>query len=160
MLNFLPVKISHPVFAIYKPLHNRLANSLMVKLRTRFGLRLIPAQRVSRYMLGGKNPAVYLFLADQCPNIKDEQYHFNFLNQQTSFLPGMETLDLSTNAAVIYLHITQSAKGQYRVSCMPLMESAALAGEREITQKYIHLLTENIKEEPYSWLWSHKRWKK
>jgi KDO2-lipid IV(A) lauroyltransferase len=25
---------------------------------------------------------------------------------------------------------------------------------------YVDLLTENIKEEPYGWLWTHKRWKR
>jgi KDO2-lipid IV(A) lauroyltransferase len=29
-----------------------------------------------------------------------------------------------------------------------------------ITQKYVELLTENITEQPYGWLWTHRRWKK
>lgn len=161
MLNLLPRKVPYNIFAVYKPLHNKFANSLMLKLRTRFGLRLIPAQRVSRYMLSRPaSPAVYLFLADQCPNLTDEHYRFTFLNQETYFFPGMEKLARGTNAAVIYLHITQSTKGHYKVSFQQIIDKAASAKEGEITQKYLELLTENIKEEPYGWLWTHKRWKK
>lgn len=44
--------------------------------------------------------------------------------------------------------------------CVSLCKDIESTGEGQVTQKYIDLLTENIKEEPHGWLWSHKRWKR
>jgi len=160
-LNFLPYKVHHDVHAVYKPLSSRLANRLMIKLRSRFGMKLIRDKAVARYILSNNSsPAVYLFIADQCPKIKDEEYRFTLLNQETYFFSGMEKLARKSEAAVIYLHITQLTKGNYKVSCIPINAKAEHTKVGEITQKYVELLTENIKEEPYGWLWTHKRWKR
>ena len=35
-----------------------------------------------------------------------------------------------------------------------------LAAFTSPTNRYFTLLEENIKEEPYLWLWTHKRWKR
>jgi Kdo2-lipid IVA lauroyltransferase/acyltransferase len=160
MLNFLPHKIHNDVYAVYKPLSSNLANSLMVKIRSRFGMKLISDRTVARYMLSkSSSPSVYLFIADQCPRIKHEEYKFKLLNQETYMFSGMEKLARASNAAVIYLHITQVTKGNYKISCIPIHSKAGHTKEGEITQKYVELLTENIREEPYGWLWTHKRWK-
>ena len=160
MLNFLPYKIQHDVYAIYKPLSSGLANSLMIKIRSRFGMKLLPDKFAIRHILTQKSfPAVYLFIADQRPRIKDEEYKFKLLNQEAYVFSGMEKLARSTEAAVIYLHITQISRGNYKVCFIPINAKAQSTKKREITQKYVELLTENIKEEPYGWLWTHKRWK-
>jgi len=133
----------------------------MIKLRSRFGMKLIRDREVVRHILSkNSNPAVYLFLADQSPRIQEEKYRFTLLNQETYFFSGMEKLARTGRSAVVYLHITQVSKGNYKITCMPICSKAGSMKEGEITQKYIDLLTENIKEEPYGWLWTHKRWKR
>lgn len=161
MLNFIPHKLSYNVYAVYKPLSSRILNRLMVKLRTRFGMKLMPDRRVIRYILSKKlSPALYLFLADQRPAQKDEKYRFTLLHQDAYVFSGMEKLARKDRAAVVYLRITQVSKGHYNVACIPVCTDAGALTKGEITQKYIDLLTENIREEPYGWLWTHKRWKK
>lgn len=161
MLNVMPHKMRHEIYAVYKPLRSVTINRLMVKLRSRFGMKLMPGRAVIRHMLSkNARPAVYLFLADQCPNIREENYRFTLLNQETYVFSGMEKLARAGRTAVIYLHITQLSKGNYKIVCVPLCAKAEAMGDGEITQKYIDLLTENIREEPYGWLWTHKRWKR
>ena len=161
MLNFLPYKIRHEVYAVYKPLSSATLNRLMVKVRSRFGMKLIPDRAIIRHIISKKsNPAVYLFLADQCPHINEEKYRFTLLNQETYVFSGMEKLARTARTAVVYLHITQLSKGSYKVVCLPVCSNAESTSDGEITKKYIDLLTENINEEPYGWLWSHKRWKR
>ncbi|RZJ91355.1 MAG: lipid A biosynthesis acyltransferase [Chryseobacterium sp.] len=160
-LSFLPHKVHYDVHAVYKPLSSRLANCLMVKLRSRFGMKLVRDIAIARYILSkNSSPAVYLFIADQRPKIKEEEYKFTLLNQETYFFSGMEKLARTSRAAVIYLNITQLTKGNYKVKCIPINAKAESTKVGEITQKYVELLTENIKEEPYGWLWTHKRWKR
>src|SRR5690606_22692979 len=75
MLNFMPYKIRHEMYAVYKPLKSTTMNRLMIKLRSRFGMKLISDKAVIRHILSkNSSPAVYLFLADQCPSTKME-YH-------------------------------------------------------------------------------------
>lgn len=161
MLNFMPYKLHHDMYAVYKPLRSSIMNRLMIKLRSRFGMKLIPDKSVTRHIMTQKSPpAVYLFLSDQCPRIKDDKYKFELLNQETYLFSGMEKLARISRSAVIYLHITQLSKGNYKVTCIPVCSEAESTNEGEISQKYVDLLTENIKEEPYGWLWTHKRWKR
>lgn len=161
MLNFMPCKLRHDMYAVYKPLRSGIMDRLMTKFRSRFGMKLIPDESVIRYILTQKSsPAVYLFLADQCPRIKEEKYKFKFLNQETYVFSGMEKLARRSRSAVIYLHITQQSKGNYKVRCLPICSGAESMNEGEITRKYIAMLTENIQEEPYGWLWTHQRWKR
>jgi len=161
MLNFMPHKMPHDIYAVYKPLRSGIMNKLMIKLRSRFGLKLIPDKSVVRHLLSQKSfPAVYLFLADQCPSIKQDEYKFELLNQETYVFSGMEKLARTSRSAVVYLHIAQLSKGNYKITCIPICTEVESTNEREITQKYVDLLTENIKEEPYGWLWTHKRWKR
>lgn len=161
MLNFMPYKLRHDMYAIYKPLKSGVMNQLMIKLRSRFGMKLIPHKSIVRHILIQKSsPAVYFFLADQCPRIKEDKYKFEFLNQEAYVFSGMEKLARISRSAVVYLHITQLSKGNYKVICMPICSETESMNEGEITQKYINLLTENIREEPYGWLWTHKRWKR
>lgn len=161
MLNFMPYKIRYDIYAVYKPLRSWSMNRLMIKLRSRFGMKLLADSAVMRHVLSkSSSPAVYLFLADQCPRIKDEKYRLTFLNQETYFFSGMEKLARKGKTAVIYLHITQLSKGNYKVVCLPICSNAESTTDGQITKKYIDLLSENIMEEPYGWLWTHKRWKR
>lgn len=161
ILNFMPYKVRHDIYAVYKPLRSGTMNRLMVKLRSRFGMKLIPDNAVIRHVLTKNlNPAVYLFLADQCPRTQEEKYRFTLLNQETYVFSGMEKLARKGQMAVVYLHITQLSKGSYRIVCVPICSKTESMDDGEITKKYIDLLTENIREEPYGWLWTHKRWKR
>jgi KDO2-lipid IV(A) lauroyltransferase len=161
MLNFIPYKMRHETYAVYKQLKSEVINRLMIKLRSRFGMKLIPDTAVIRHILSNNSyPAVYLFLADQCPRIKQEKYRFTLLNQETYVFSGMEKLARVGRTAVVYLHITQLSRGNYKIICIPICSVAESVNEGEITKKYVDLLAENIKEEPYGWLWTHKRWKR
>lgn len=161
LLNFMPYKMRHDTYAVYKPLRSGTIDKLMVNLRTRFGMKLLADKAVVRHMLSeNSHPAVYLFLADQCPRIKNEKYRFTLLNQETYVFSGMERLAHAGQTAVIYLHITQLKKGNYKIVCLPICSNAASMKHGAISQKYVDLLTENIREEPYGWLWTHRRWKR
>lgn len=160
MLNFLPYKLQHDVYAVYKPLQSAVMNRLMIKLRSRFGLKLITDKSVSRHILARKtSPSAYLFLADQCPRIKNDTYKFEFLGQETYFHSGMEKLAHISHAAVVYLYISQLARGHYKISCLPVCINPESETEGAITGQYADLLAKNISDEPYGWLWTHRRWK-
>src|SRR5690606_41359044 len=89
MLNFMPYKIRHDIYAVYKPLRSWSMNMLMIKLRSRFGMKLLADSAVTRHVLSkSSSPAVYLFLADQCQRIKEVKDMVTLLMQETYYLYG------------------------------------------------------------------------
>ncbi|MGN7785841.1 lysophospholipid acyltransferase family protein [Niabella sp. 22666] len=161
MLHFMSYKMKHGIYAVYKPLSSGVINRLMIKLRTRFGMKVITDKSIARHIRSdSSSPAVYLFLADQCPMTNDENFKYRFLNQDTYFFPGMEKLARRSNAVVVYLHIKQTSAGRYKVTFRAISTEADVETEGVITRKYVNLLEQNINEQPSSWLWSHKRWKR
>jgi KDO2-lipid IV(A) lauroyltransferase len=161
ILNFIPQMLQQDVYAVYKPLKNKPINYLIVRLRARFGMKLISVKSITKHLLSKTgDSAVYFFLADQCPKIVTDKNQFFFLNQQTGVYTGVEKLACATDAAVVYLNVIRTSRGNYRATCIPICPEAGQTAKMEITKKYIRLLEENIKEEPSGWLWSHKRWKR
>lgn len=159
VLNILPEILDINCCAVYKPLKIKCFNKLFLKLRSRFGMQLIPSKSVVRHFMSNKNaPSAYFFLSDQCPKIIDQEYRFNFLHQATSTFSGIEKLTRSSNSAVVYIHVIKISRGMYRIECKDIIIEAEQP--RNITYQYIQLLEQNIQEQPHSWLWSHKRWKR
>lgn len=161
ILNILPQMLNVNCYAVYKPLRIKSIDYLFLKLRSRFGMQLIPSKAVVRHFISNKdNPSLYFFLADQCPKVVEEEYRFNLLHQQTSAFSGIEKLARSTNSAVVYIHVIKTSRGLYHVTCKEVSSDPASTGKTEITKKYISLLEENIQAQPSGWLWTHKRWKR
>ena len=161
MLNVLSTHFPYDVCGAYKPVRSKILDKLMLYMRSRYGATLIPSKSIVKHILSRKeNKAFYVFLADQCPKEPDEKYQLTFLNQRTSNLPGVEKLARATNSAVVYIHITEPERGVYRMECVPMFTDSKNTEELEITRLYSQLLEKNILEQPYSWLWSHKRWKR
>lgn len=161
VLNYMPQKLHCDMNAVYKPLKSGTANRLMIRLRSRFGMKLIEDRSVVRHMLSkNRSPGVFLFLADQRPRIREEKYRFELLNQSAYHFSGVEKLARKTGSAVVYLHVLpDEIKGNYLIVCSPLCTDAGTTRQGEITRRFVEHLTENIEEAPHAWLWSHKRWK-
>jgi KDO2-lipid IV(A) lauroyltransferase len=161
ILSILPHILRANVNTVYKPIATKSINRLSLASRTRFGMNMIPHKAVVRHFIEHrKEPSVYLFLADQCPKVATDTYRFDFLNQKTTVFPGIEKLARMTGAGVIYLHMSKSARGRYRIECKEICDDPTATNETEITRRYLHLLQQNIEESPADWLWTHKRWKR
>lgn len=161
VLNILSLYAPNNMYAVYKPLRNKPMDHLFIVLRSRFGLKLVPAKSVTRHILSNKNnPSVYFFIADQCPKQVEEKYRVNLLNQLTSMFTGVEKLARAVDAAVMYMHITRSRRGVYDIVYKPVCVEAKKSSETEIIRDYSLLLEQNIRENPSDWLWTHKRWKR
>ncbi len=161
MFNILPYSESLEMYVVYKPLRNKIQDRIMFRLRTRFGVKMIPAKQIGRHILKNKGiPQAYFLIGDQCPSRVDETYRMTFLNQSSAMFPGIEKLSIACDAVVTYLNITQKKRGYYKVECILLTEKPKTMKETEITRRYADLLEANIKQEPSGWLWTHKRWKR
>lgn len=148
---------------IYHPLRNRHIDQFFIDLRQQFGGRCIPMKQTLRQILTDRREGrheVIGFIADQGPKWQAVQYWTDFLNHRTAFLTGAERIARQVGAAVCYLHVTRPRRGYYRAEVKMITTNPDEMGEFEITNRYIALIEQQIREQPELWLWTHDRWKR
>jgi KDO2-lipid IV(A) lauroyltransferase len=158
----LPLKIRHPVLAIYKPLHNKYFDRMVIQNRTRFGVQVTPMEKVARKLIThhrDNDPVVTYFLSDQSPVFEQIQYWTKFLGLDTPVYLGTEKLARKFDAAVVFLKVRKVKRGRYEIDVELICESPGGLDTHEITDRHVKILEELIREEPRHWLWSHRRWK-
>ncbi|MBW8334606.1 MAG: lysophospholipid acyltransferase family protein [Prolixibacteraceae bacterium] len=157
----MPKFIQHQLNVIYRPMQNKQIDTFMKKVRSRFGMFLIPAQTSLRTMLeiekSGQLSATY-YLADQTA-LYDTKYWMMFLNQETPVFPGPEKVASRLKQAVVFMDIQKVRRGYYEVEFTKLFDDASQTKEFEVTKTHVNFLEEIIRKRPEFWLWSHKRWK-
>lgn len=159
-VTILPLHFKFSVYTLYKPLSDKVMESLMNRIRKRFGIRLLSMNQAGRFILSRKDfPAVYLFVGDQSPSHKDLEFCFDFMNQPSFLFTGGAKLARATKSAVVYLSITKQKRGYYSVRFTPIADPDSVSDEKAILRRYAQLLEEDIRRQPANYLWSHKRWK-
>lgn len=145
---------------IYRPLRNKWFDSMMLRIRGRFGAVSLPKRRsfldLLRYRKEGM-PTVTGFMSDQKPSHGDTIHVVRFLNRPTAIITGTEIVCRRLEALPVYWRMTKPRRGHYHIDVIPM--EADLSVEFSLTDLYARLLEDNIRENPSLWLWSHKRWK-
>jgi len=158
----LPLNIKYKTLTVYKPLSNKLFDRYFLKIRSQYGLELIPMSRTGRtiysYEQAGINTLTGL-VADQRPPKRGVQYWTKFLNQDTSVYMGIEKLSKKYNMVIMFFHIEKVGRGYYEVTPEIITDEPASLKSYQITEKHVELLEEEIKKRPELWMWSHRRWK-
>ena len=156
----LPLLTDSSVLAAYSPVSNGILNKKLKKLRSRFGIKLIPKANWYRSAISWQDnkPAIFVNIADQRPCAAGKNA-IEFFNHNTYIQSGAARIAIKRNSAVVYLGVQKSGANQYHFTFQLLAEEAAKMGETEIMKLYYTELEKNIKRQPELWLWSHNRWK-
>jgi Kdo2-lipid IVA lauroyltransferase/acyltransferase len=156
-----PVYFKHMITGVYHPLSNKNVDQLVLKLRSRFGGNIIPMSRVYKELLTlrQKNiPTLLGLIADQAPP-PESAYWTTFLNQDTAVFYGTEKIAKKFNFPVVYVPVIKIKRGYYKLSAVVITDDPAQMPDGLISELHTRELEKNIREQPYAWLWSHKRWK-
>ena len=160
MLLAFSTQLGVPVDAAYKPLVDNWAEREMLKLRSRFGARLIPAQQLLGDIIQQRNkPRVIAMVADQEPVSSERKHWLKFLNRDTAFFLGGEEIVRATRYAAFFVRLKRVARGRYEAEFVPLAAAGEQLSPGEFTTRYARLVEEQIRAAPADWPWSHKRWK-
>ncbi len=147
---------------VYKPLSNKIIDTVVLRWRTKLGLQWIPIQTaVHDTTEAVKRGDVVILAADQ--SVGPESIWVSFFGRDVPTAKGPAALCLKTGA-VLYLSAMHRQKNG---SCSgPLVEvkTADLKGYNEqnmkkLTQRLTSLTEEYIRKDPGQWMWTHKRWK-
>ncbi len=147
---------------VYRPLKDKWFDTLMLRLRSRFGSVSLPKKTTLRHLLEYRKDGVRTvtgFMSDQKPGSGDTTHILEFLNHPTAMISGTELLARRLDMAVVYLDMYKPSRGHYRIVVRPLCDSAKDTPEGRLTALYADMLQQTIRRNPSIWLWSHKRWK-
>lgn len=151
-----------PVYQIYKKQRDEVSDRIIYKIRTHFGARNIEMKSVLREMVSMRKEGklgMYGMLSDQSPNRNSVHYYTTFLNQKTAVITGTEQLARKFNYPIYYVRLAKIKRGYYTCTLIPISLKPNETKEFEISETYMRMLEEDIRNNPAIWLWSHKRWK-
>jgi Kdo2-lipid IVA lauroyltransferase/acyltransferase len=152
--------IKHQTIGIYKPLTNKFFDEKMRSTRSKYGLLMIPTNRVKHYIEKYKGtPIAVIFGFDQSPSNPYKAYWTKFLNQETAVLYGTEKFAREYNYPVVYGRINKERRGYYTFEFFKVTDNPNELRQGAITEEITNLLEKDIQAIPQYWLWSHKRWK-
>lgn len=152
--------IPQPLVAVYMPLSNKIFEKIFYNLRTRYGTVMLPATDMKNHFATWRSREHALVLvADQNPGHPGNSYWFNFLNRPAPFVKGPERGAREKRVPVVFAFVHKLKRGHYETRFIKATDDAGQLPETELTRKYLHFLSQIIREQPDMWLWSHRRWK-
>lgn len=157
----LQMNTGFQVLVVYGPLSSKIFERLLLKIRTRFGSRFIPASDM-KAAINNYSQTQYLLglVADQSPSKPHQAFWLNFLNQPTGFISGPERGARRLDIPVLFASVNKIRRGYYHAHLHIASECPLQLPEGELTRMYAKFLEQNIQKQPENWLWSHRRWKR
>jgi KDO2-lipid IV(A) lauroyltransferase len=160
LLHGVTLQLGHPMDAAYKPLHDQWAERLMLKVRSQFGARMVPAKELLADFFRRRGVVRAIAMnADQAPVSTDQRYWTQFLGQDTAFYIGAEQIARAMRLPIVYVHVKRVRRGFYEVEFLPLWDGRESIGPNEVTERYARACELAVLESPADWLWSYRRWR-
>ena len=107
-----------------------------------------------------KEKFIYIFPTDQYPySIATKHNVGKFLNQETLAMTGGAALACKFGMSVSYLRWKVVERGRYSLELVPICGNAADYTPERIMEMYYAELEKDIQDQPWNYLWTHKRWK-
>lgn len=145
---------------VYKRLSNKQFDTFMKVSREYTGISMIEKSSLVKHIIRTRNEfKILVLLADQRPRRNGPQYWTTFLNQETSFVKGPDSLAKLMNAHTYLLSLERTRRGHYQVKISRLTEPPYEKDDSSIIEAYAQGLENIIRKDPAGYLWSHQRWK-
>jgi len=148
--------------ALYQPIKNKPLDDFVHKNRTRFGAELIPRKAALRHLIQDRNATdkATTFLTDQSPYQMDKVEWIDFFGTSTPFFNGFASIARKLKRPVLFVHVRKVKRGEYSIKTELIASKSEELSEKELVTKFANALEREIQEQPFNWLWTHKRWKR
>ena len=132
----------------------------MLKIRTRFGARMVPAmQLLGDIIKHNRTVRGIAVLADQEPKTSEQKHWVRFLNRDSAFFVGPEEICRATRYPAFFAGMRRTSRGHYEITFEPLAGGDEKLPAGAVTERYARLVEQQIHAAPADWPWSHKRWR-
>jgi Kdo2-lipid IVA lauroyltransferase/acyltransferase len=153
---------------VLKPVYKRLSNSffdgLIYQMRSKLGA--IPVEMKQTYKLLTQDesaqelPSTWVLVADQTPSKNQNKYWTSFFNRPTPFFTGAANLPTISQLPVYFIRIKKIKRGYYQYSFELVAEPPySESPDFSIIDRYAQIVEKAVREQPQTWLWTHRRWK-
>jgi len=153
--------VDQTVLITYKTISDSNFDYLMYKMRSRFlgtPVHMNETLRAISKFNAQNEPYILALIGDQSPSNLNGVHWEEFLNQETAFLNGPAKIAKKYNIPLIYLEQRKVKRGFYRARFTHVLDVEKL-DHTKLMSKCIHEMQNEIKKQPFTWLWSHRRWK-
>lgn len=152
----------YPLTIITKKIKNKAINDVWMDIRSRYGLKFVPAHNSYRACLQAlrKNEIVG-FILDQ-NMIRTEGVFVDFFGKPACTTPGLAYMSAQSGAPVLPVFMVRRPGGRHLVKILPPLEpppDRQPETVREHTQNYTRIIEQHIREYPEQWIWLHRRWR-
>lgn len=148
---------------IVRPIDNPFLNSLVERVRGKFGNRVINKKGALKPVMRTlKNNGAVGILMDQAV-LPEEGYVIDFLGRAAWATKMPALIARKTGAAVLPVFIHREGEG-HKMRIYPAVELSQNDdmenAVKEDTARFSRFIEQFIKEHPSEWLWIHRRWKR
>ena len=149
-------------YAVYQKIGNTYFDNLIKRIRAKWNTTLITQQEtvktVYRNVQNGTISA-YGMVSDQSPQVKRAQYWSEFMGVKVPIFNGPESMARKLDLAVVFLKVSKVKRGYYQAEFIPITTAGSKTKKHHITDQFLSLTEDQIREKPEFYLWTHKRWK-
>ena len=149
-------------YAVYQKIGNKYFDAFIKKVRARWNTTLITQRETVKTVIGNhKNNirAGYGMVSDQSPQWHRAQYWSEFMGIKVPIFNGTEIMARKMDLAVVFLKVSKVKRGYYKAEFIPITMAGGSTEKNEITDQFLRLTENQIREAPEFYFWTHKRWK-
>ncbi|MBD1261334.1 lysophospholipid acyltransferase family protein [Maribacter polysiphoniae] len=149
-------------YAVYQKISNPYFDKLVKKIRAKHHTSLITQKETVKTVIQNhqdKVRAIYGMVSDQSPQAQRAHYWKEFMGVKVPVFNGAETLARKLDLAVVFLKVSKVKRGYYNAEFIPITTAGSNTAKNEITDKFLTLTEQQIKERPELYFWTHRRWK-
>lgn len=149
-------------YGVYKKIANPYFDKLVRDIRSKFKAVLIDTKHTVSTIKNNESKgihATYLFISDQTPRLSTSNYWNTFMGINTPIHTGAEKLAKDLDMSVLYLKVSKIKRGFYEAEFIEITDEPRNTPEHYITDTFLRIVENQIKEEPRYYFWTHKRWK-
>lgn len=160
MLQRACITLNIPFDAVYQKLSNKKVDDFILETRSRFGGLPIEMNKTFKEIIKRRGTVRgFCMVADQSPRKNKCDYYVDFFGQETPFYTGMASIHKMTGYPLIYANMRKLKRGYYEISMELINERPEDVEENEVVDRYVALVEHTIRNQPETYLWTHKRWK-
>ncbi|WP_339704887.1 lysophospholipid acyltransferase family protein [uncultured Kriegella sp.] len=149
-------------YAVYQKIGNKYFDAFIKKVRARWNTTLITTSETPKTVIRNKKNGIksgYGMVSDQSPQVSRAQYWSEFMGVTVPIYNGAESLARKLNLAVVFLKVSKVKRGYYQATFIPITLEGKNTEKNEITDRFLRLTEQQIRERPEHYLWTHRRWK-
>ncbi|MEL6810276.1 MAG: lysophospholipid acyltransferase family protein [Bacteroidota bacterium] len=154
--------VNHKGYAVYKKIENKYFDKLVKKIRAKYNTHLITTKETIHKLGASKlkgELTINGFAADQSAKHWKAHHWQEFMGIKVPVITGAEMLAKKLDMAVVFLAVKKVKRGYYEASFKTITMHPTEYKDYEITDIFLKLVEDQIKEDPAYYLWTHKRWK-